>query len=372
MSAGLTPAIARALASLDEQPALLFDRAVIAGRLAAIRAAADAAGVQALFAVKSCPLPEVVALAHAQLGGLDVAGPGEQDEALALLPTTVSVTWPGAVDSARLAALATRHRVIAVGETAAQLAAAAAVPGVELAARLSVSELLDEDAPGGLRVGGLHASRFGAAPAELPALRAAAGERLRALHLHGGPLATSPARLARLAAAAVAAAEAAGLSLARLDLGGSLHGFALDAPAAGQTTLAAALAAARAAVPASVELAIEPGRVVVDGAGFASGHVVAARAIAGREVRVLSLSRLCHLRWSSPRLVAPPPRPGQAVAVTLLGATCSEDDVIADAKVPAEALPALGERVTLADVTGYAAAWNRAFAGVPAARVLVV
>lgn len=376
MSAQVTPAIARALAGLADGPTLLFDREVIAGRMARARAIAQAAGVQVLFAAKSCPLPEVLALAGATLDGLDLAGPEEQAALVAAPPTTISVTWPGDVDPAALAALAARHRVIAVCETAAQLAAATTVPAVELAVRLSVSALLDEDMPGGLRVepaaGGGHASRFGVDPAELPALVALAGSRLRALHLHGGPLTSSPTRLARLAAAAVAAAAAADLPLARLDLGGSLHGFALDAPTAGQATLAAALAAARAVVPANVELAIEPGRLLVDGAGFAAGQVLAARTIADRAVRVLSLSRLCHLRWSSPRLVAPPPMPGQATALTLLGATCCEDDVIADARVAPDDVPALGARVVLAAVSGYAAAWNRGFAGVPAARILVV
>ncbi len=376
MSAGVTPAIARALAGLADGPSLLFDRDELARRMARAHDLARAAGVQVLFAAKACPLPEVLALAGATLDGLDVAGPDEQAALVAAPTTTISITWPGDVAPAALAALAARHRVIAVCETAAQLAAAATVPAVELAIRLSVSALLDEDAPGGLRVepdrGGGHTSRFGVAPDELAGLRALAGPRLRALHLHGGPLATSAARLARLASAAVAAAAAADLPLARLDLGGSLHGFALDAPTAGQATLAAALAAARAAVPAGIELAIEPGRLLLDGTGFAAGHVLAARTIAGRAVRVLSLSRLCHLRWSSPRLVAPPPLPGQATPLTLLGATCCEDDVIADARVAADDVPALGDRVILAAVSGYAAAWNRGFAGVPAARILVV
>lgn len=376
MSAAVTPKAARALDALDlrEAPALVLDRDVLVARMQRLAAIARAARVQPLFAAKACPLPVVLELARAHLDGVDVAGPEEQAAVAGARPTTVSVTWPGDVDVARLAALAAGgHRVIVVCETAAALAAAAAVPTAILAVRLSVSELLDEDAPGGLRGDRGHQSRFGVAPAELPALVAAAGPRLRALHLHGGPLATSPARLARLATAAVAAAGAAGLPLARLDLGGSLHGFALDgaAASAGQATLADALAAARAAVPADVELAIEPGRLVVDGAGFAAGRVLAARTIGGRAARVLSLSRLCHLRWSSPRMVARPPRAGEAVALTLLGATCCEDDVIADARVPAHELPAVGARVVLAAVSGYAVAWNRGFAGIPPAQVVV-
>ena len=68
-------------------------------------------------------------------------------------------------------------------------------------------------------------------------------------------------------------------------------------------------------------------------------------------------------------------RPNHArVAVTLLGATCCEDDVIGDAVVPPEHLAALdvGARVVLSGVTGYAVGWNRAFAGVPAAQVVTV
>ena len=113
-------------------------------------------------------------------------------------------------------------------------------------------------------------------------------------------------------------------------------------------------------------------RTGVAGVGADRLAHLAARTIAGRAVRVLSLSRLCHLRWSSPRLVAPPPRAGHGTALSLLGATCCEDDVIADAQVPPDAVPAVGDRVVLAAVSGYAAAWNRGFAGVPAARVLVV
>ncbi len=367
--------VARYLAAAGDAPgpALIFDLGVIATRMEAARAVARAAGVGLLFAAKSFPVAEVLALATARLDGLDLAGPEEQVAAMTAAPTAVSVTYPGGVDAATIAALAQRHRVTVVCETAAQVATAAALAGVRIAVRLSASALLDEDAPGGVRdADGGHASRFGAAPAELAAVIAAGGGRVRGLHVHGGPLATAPARLARLAAAAVAAAAAVDLPLEHLDLGGSLHGFALTTPAAGTATLAAGLAAARAAVPAAVELVFEPGRLYTERAGFAAGTVVAARALAGRAARVLDLSRLCHLRWSTPRLCAPAPRPGERAALVLLGATCCEDDVIAEALVRPGEIPAVGDRVLLAGINGYAAAWNRGFAGVPAARLVLV
>ena len=172
----------------------------------------------------------------------------------------------------------------------------------------------------------------------------------------------------------MAAAVAAGLPLTRLDLGGSLHGFALAAPIAGQATLADALRAVRAAVPASLELAIAPGRLITEGAGYATGEVLVARTVDGQPVPVLALSRLCHLRWSTPRLCAPPPTAADRQRLVLVGATCCEDDVLGDAVVPAAVAAALGEGALaiVAGVSGYAAAWNRGFAGVPAASVITV
>lgn len=349
----------RAVGALPPGPALVFDLGVVRDRMDRARAAARAAGVELLYAVKSFPATVAVELAAAHLDGLDVAGPEEQAAALAAPATTVSVTWPGDVDTAALAALAARHRVTAVCETAAQLAAAATVAGVTLALRLAS----DAD------------SRFGVAPEALREVAAVAGDRVRTLHVHGGPLATMPATIAERAQRACDAASAAGLSLEQLDLGGSLHGFAITRATSGQALVADAFAAARAVVPAGVRLVFEPGRLWTEGAGFAVGRVLAARRAGDRELRVLELSRLCHLRWSTPRLVAPPPRPNHArAAITLLGATCCEDDVIGDALVPPEHLPALdvGARVLLSGVTGYAVGWNRAFAGVPAAQVVTV
>ncbi|MBK9036996.1 MAG: hypothetical protein IPL61_38055 [Myxococcales bacterium] len=367
------PAEVIAAAERAVGPALLYDLPAIAARLAAVRDAARATGVIALAAVKAIAIPEVQALAAATLDGLDLAGPDE-DAVLARHPVaTVSVTYPGGATAARLAALVTAgRRVIASCETAAQVATAASVPGVELAARLSTSAL-GEAAPGGLRDAvGDHASRFGVAIDELRALAAAAPGRVRGLHVHGGPLAVAPARLAARALAALAAADAAGLAITRLDLGGSLHGFALGPPTAGQARLVDALAAARAAVPSTIELCVEPGRLLTEGCGYGAGRVLVARPVAGLDGRVLTLSRLCHLRWSTPRLCAPPPPPGAGRRLVLVGATCCEDDVIGDAVVPADLALAEGELAIVAGVSGYAAAWNHGFAGVPAATVRAV
>jgi diaminopimelate decarboxylase len=369
------PVAIEAAAHAAEGPVLLYDLAAIAARIAAMRAAAQASRVGVLAAVKAVAIAPVLALAASSFDGLDVAGPDEDAAVTAHRPAVVSVTYPGGATAARLHALvAPGRRVVVSCETAAQVAAAAAVPGVELVLRVS-SSALGEVAPGGLRdADGDHVSRFGVEVAALRALAAVAPGRVRGLHVHGGALATSPARLAARAVAALAAAEAAGLTIERLDVGGSLHGFALDAPTAGQATVAAALAALRAAVPAGLELCVEPGRVLTEGCGYAAGRVLVARSIGGLDARVLALSRLCHLRWSTPRLCAPPPTAADRQRLVLVGATCCEDDVLGDAVVPAAVAAALGEGALaiVAGVSGYAAAWNRGFAGVPAASVITV
>jgi diaminopimelate decarboxylase len=147
-----------------------------------------------------------------------------------------------------------------------------------------------------------------------------------------------------------------------VDLGGSWHGVGEQ--------LDAALAAVRDAVPRGIEVVIEPGRLFSTGAGYGIGRMTAARRLADRELRVTTLSRIAHLRWSAVELVARAPAAGTGVKVTFAGATCFEDDVIGD-WIVAEPAPPVGATVAWAGVTGYSLAWNRGFSGVPAAAIVV-
>jgi len=190
---------------------------------------------------------------------------------------------------------------------------------------------------------------------------AARGARI-GLHVHSaGVVPASPARWAAIAGAVMAVARACELEPAFVDLGGSWHGVG--------DQLGEALAAVRAVVPAGIEVVIEPGRLFARGAGYAIGRVAAARRLADRELRVMTLSRIAHLRWSPVELIARAPAPGTGVKVTFAGATCFEDDVIGDWIV--EDPPSIGTTVVWAGVTGYSLAWNRGFSGVPAATVVV-
>lgn len=375
MRPDLPPAIAAALVRC-ERPSLVFDLAQIDANLAAIARAARSAEVTALFAAKSFPHPAVRALAVAHLAGFDAASPAEVGEvcdacdAAGARPgggtAVLSVADPSGC--AVSAAARWRGRLIASCETAAQVAAAP--PGAEIAIRISTSLAGRDPAIGAVQDGSGHRrSRFGldVDPERLRAaireLASAAGSRPVGLHVHHGAIAaTTDERFAATARDACAAAADAGVTPRFLNLGGAWHAIA---------DLAGVLTRVRAALPLPVELIIEPGRRVAEAAGFACGRIAAARELDDRELRVLELSRSCHLRWSQPDLVAPPPHTGAGRRVLFVGPTCYEDDVLGEWTTEPGRFCA-GGRVVLRHITGYAVAWNTGFAGIAPADVVMV
>ncbi|MFN0252117.1 MAG: hypothetical protein ACKV2T_34900 [Kofleriaceae bacterium] len=197
---------------------------------------------------------------------------------------------------------------------------------------------------------------------ELRAMARAASGRPIGLHVHHGPVsATSPERFVVTARAALGLARAAGIEPRFLDLGGAWHAIA---------DLRDAFARIRAAIP-GIELIVEPGRAIAREAGFACGRVVVARELVDRALRVVDLSRNCHLRWSQVELVGNAPHAGTGRDTLVVGPTCYEDDVLGEWTVAPAALDE-GARVVLRGVTGYAVAWNTSFGGVPAADVVLV
>jgi diaminopimelate decarboxylase len=384
------PAVAAAIDALPaDGPALVYDLAAVERRVRAVAAAGRASGVRVLFAMKSFPHDAVLELAAAHLDGFDAGSPGEASRLGARAGgRLVSITDP----SGRAGEVPAGDLVITV-ESAAQ--AAAAPSRARLAIRLAASHLV----PGPEAVGGVledtgrRTSRFGIRPGddgwrdEVAAIIAAGAGRVAGFHVHhGGVAATSPARLVASARAALGLADELGLPITWLDLGGSLHGIGDGAIPA----LAAALAELRAVVPASVELAIEPGRLLALDAGYAVGHVVASRELAERSVRVLDLSRSCHLRWQriTPALALRqhagawramsgvlPARTGEARRVLFTGPTCYEEDVVGEWKLGKDEDGARwpeGSRLVVAGVDGYALAWNGGFGGIAPARVVAV
>jgi len=350
------------------RPSLVFDLARIDANLAAIAAAAREAGITALFAAKSFPHPAVQALAAARLAGFDVASPGEVAGVAEVAPAGGVLSIADPSGRAALAAGSWRGRLVVSCETVAQVRAAP--PHAEIAIRLSASLTGLDPAIGAVLEGSGHRrSRFGI-DVDPARMRDAIGELARAahprpvgLHVHHGPVAaTSGERFVATARAAIAAAAAAGVEPRFVDLGGAWHAIA-DLPRA--------LHVIRAALPPPLEIVIEPGRLVADGAGFACGAIAGARELDDRALCVIELSRICHLRWSQPELVTRPPRPGAGRATLFVGPTCYEEDVLGEWTIE-PAWFATGERAILRNITGYAVAWNIGFAGVAPADVVMI
>jgi diaminopimelate decarboxylase len=334
---------------------LVFDVATIERNMQHVAQAARAAAITPLFALKSFPHPRVRELAAHHLAGFDVASLGELREAPPV--SIVSIVDPSGEAIAHAPA---SGRVIVGCETVAQVHAAPA--HAEIAIRISASLTERDPAIGTVLEGsGRRRSRFGLDdPGHVRELVRAAGGRRVGIHVHHGPVtATTAERFIATARAALALFDArGGREPAFIDLGGAWHGV---------TDLAGAFAEIRAALPRKLEILVEPGRLYTRDAGFATGRVTSTRDLSDRVLRVVELSRICHLRWSQVELVARAPRPGEGRKVQLVGPTCYEDDTIGEWIVePAE----VADRIVLRNVSGYALAWNTSFGGVPAADVV--
>lgn len=370
MRADLPDAIAIAIDRCTG-PTFVFDGARIAANLRSLAASARTHGITALFAAKSFPHPRVWALAAEHCDGFDAASLGE----VTSLPRARVLSIVDPTGRAHVGANDHRGRLIVGCETIAQVQAAPAY--AEIAIRISASITGRDPAVGAVLDGSGHRrSRFGLdarasdAAADLSRVRdqlqamvrAANGRRV-GLHVHHGPVtATSAERFVVTARAVLDLARESNIEPHFLDVGGAWHAIA---------DLDRAFSQLRAAVPREIELIVEPGRVITREAGFACGRVVVARELDDRLLRVVDLSRSCHLRWSQVELVGSAPHAGTGSRVIVVGPTCYEDDVIGEWTIAPGSLDA-GERFILRGVTGYAVAWNTSFGGVPAADVLLV
>lgn len=348
---------ARVAEAIDRcaRASLVFDLRAIAANMQALADAARAARIIPLLALKSFPHTAVHALAAQHLAGFDAASIDEVRAATAARTDgLLSIFDPG---GAAVAHAPSTRRVIVGCENVEQIRAAPA--HAEVAIRISASITGRDPAIGALLEGTGHRnSRFGVSTREeISELLRAADGRPVGIHVHHGPVTAASAE--RFIATARAACELLQREPAFINLGGAWHGIADHA---------VAFAEIRAAFP-GLEIFVEPGRAYAVNAGFATGRVLGSRVLADRVLRVVELSRVCHLRWSQPELIAPPPRAEARQKVVLVGPTCYEEDVIGEWTVdPVD----VQQRVVLRNITGYALAWNTGFGGVPPADVIVI
>ena len=272
-----------------DTPLFVYDRALIAARVAAVRAALPA-GVALHYALKANPLPGLVEWLGGQVDGLDVASGGELALALAsgVQPGDIGFAGPSKRDDELRAAIAAG--VLLNVESAGELERIAALGGRAVALRLNPAFELKGS---GMRMGG-RASPFGIDVDDAPAVaeRAAAlGVRITGLHVYAGSQALSAAAVIESQAATLAmAAEFVAVTGARLDtlnLGGGFgipyftNDTRLDIAAVGEA-LGRALAS-RPDTLRDTRIIVELGRYLVGEAGVYLTRVVDRKTSRGSE-----------------------------------------------------------------------------------------
>ncbi len=176
-------------AQAGDTPVFVYDRALLAARVAALRAAMPA-GLQLHYAVKANPMPALVAHMAGLVDGLDVASAGELELALnaGMAAGAISFAGPGKRDRELEAAILAGATINI--ESAGELHRAGVIAGragrqARVALRINPPFALKGS---GMRMGGA-ASPFGVDAAQAPeVLRAMAGRwfDFRGLHIFAG------------------------------------------------------------------------------------------------------------------------------------------------------------------------------------------
>ncbi|HWH01921.1 MAG TPA: type III PLP-dependent enzyme [Pilimelia sp.] len=347
----------------------VYDRAVLAARAAALRAALPP-GTGLLYAVKANGHPAVVAALAEAVDGLEVASGGELDLAVAAGAREVVFGGPAKTDAELRAAVAAgalvhvesalelrRLALAAAGSGAGSAGAApsgAPASGVGPAGRpVAVAVRVNRSAAG---PGGSHRmtgapTPFGVAEAQLGEVLTLAatlpGLRVVGFHLHAVSNNLDAAAHARFIADAVAWSVAAAgrhrVALRYVNVGGGLGVDYVGREAFDLAALRAGLAglAGGGALPPGVRLVVEPGRFLTADAGWYAAEVLDLKRTHGRWFAVLR-GGTHHFRlpaawgYSHPFAVLPVeawpypfPRPQvRDVAVDAVGELCTPRDVL--------------------------------------------
>ncbi|GIF12699.1 alanine racemase [Actinoplanes teichomyceticus] len=310
-------------------------------------------GVRVRFAVKACPVDEVLAALAADGAGFDAASPNEIRQALRTGVPAGRIHYGNTIKSDRDIAAAHRLGVrdFATDSEADVRAIARHAPGARVFCRLATS--------GAGALWGL-SEKFGCTTGEAVAALCSAREHgltPAGLSLHVGSQQMS-ARAWDDAFAALAvtvrALDARGVRLDHVNLGGGLpaagyldrRGRALT-PRTGRmlATIRAGMRRLREIAPAPLAFVVEPGRYLVAEHGAIRAHVVRLtrrrhRDGGDRHWLYLSCGRFNGLYETDQlryRLEFPDHRTGRLVAAVVAGPTCDSDDIVADrASVPRE------------------------------------
>ncbi|QDQ16735.1 type III PLP-dependent enzyme [Streptomyces spectabilis] len=319
---------------------LVYDLPGIEERYASLRR--ELPGVDVRFAMKACPLDEVLTALARRGAGFDAASPHEIAQALATGVPADRVHYGNTVKSDRNIAEAHRLgiRDFATDSVEDVLAVAALAPGARVFCRLATD--------GGGALWGL-SHKFGCTPADaLRVLEAArdAGLTPAGLSVHVGSQQMTAgawgAALERIADV-IAALRPRGIHLDHVNLGGGLpalgyrdrHGHPLEPPL--DTIFAVireGMRRLRAASPTPLDFVIEPGRHLVADHGATRAHVsrLSTRQQGAGERRhwlYLSCGKfngLYEMDALQYALVFPTHRGADRVPAVIAGPTCDSDD----------------------------------------------
>jgi diaminopimelate decarboxylase len=313
--------------------AYIYDTAALRARAVSVRASLPPSAVL-LYAVKANGHPAVLSALAGVCDGLEVASGGELALARAAGARRIVFGGPGKTDAELAAALAAG--VLINAESVHELRRIAAIaPGASVCLRVN--------RPGG----GLHGSHamtgvptpFGIDPAELAAAAAVPGVRVIGFHLHAVSNnldgAAHAAFVEEALAWSVRTAASLGIGLRVVNVGG---GFGVDYLSEASIDLTPLRSVA---VPPGVQLIFEPGRLLAADAGVYAAEVLDLKTTHGRTFAVLR-GGTHHFRlpaawgYSHPFTVVPVdewphPYPRPAVhdtEVDAVGELCTPRDVL--------------------------------------------
>lgn len=355
MSAEISDRIRRFLAGQHPPtPFLVVDASVVTERVREF--SRELPHSLLFYAVKANPEPAVLRAVLAAGGGFDVASPAEITACLAEGAPPAQLSYGNPIkkpaDIAFAFARGVREFTTDAESDLAHLARHA--PGAAVTVRMVV------DGPASVTPFG---RKFGCEPAEavrLLRLAADLGLEPAGLGFHVGSQQPDPAAWdAGIAAAAKAFAE---VPFRRLNIGGGF-GITYRAPVPSLATYAAAVRASLAAhFPARLpELALEPGRAMVAGAGLIRSEVVLVARRDGHRWVYLDIGRYNGLAETENEAI--PYRfdagDGARGPVVIAGPTCDGDDVLYQ-HTPYELPLALeaGDTVDILDAGAYTASYS--------------
>lgn len=371
----------------ETTPAYVYDFAIVAARIARLRAALPAR-VAVHYAIKANPFPPLLAGIAPLVDGMDVASAGELERALGVMEASeISFAGPGKRDSELEAAIRAGVTINLESESEGQRALA--IGGMlGVTPKLAVRVNPDFELRGsGMKMGG-RASPFGVEAQHVPGLvrrLIAGGAEWRGFHIFAGSQSLDTQAVIETQAATVALAvrlsEEAGVVPPLVNLGGGfgIPYFPGDAPLDVEA-IGAALQASLGALP-NTQFAIELGRWLVGEAGVYLARVVDRKVSQGETFLIVDGGLNHHLaatgnfgtvvRRNYPVALAHRMQDAPEEVVSIVGPLCTPLDRLADRV----ALPAAkaGDVIAIFASGAYGAtASPTAFLGHPPAHELLV